>query len=192
MSPLRELRMFVSAKASEYAHDEIRSYVAEHAEDLAAAFGVTEERLLGAVAGIENEILAEKILGQIKHTQRKAREARAQAKADAAQSSVGKVNAQWDGDHATLNMPALLAILTKRGALLAFRSEDGFEVAVPMDPLLGLAKLRKAYLTGYVDSNGLHVRWSGGTGGLNLRPSFDRDAPRVIIALPARASAIAA
>jgi hypothetical protein len=191
MSPLRELTLFVTAKASEYAHDEIRAYVTDHAEVLAAAFGVTEERLLGAVAGIENEILAEKILGQIKHTQRKAREARAQAKADAAQSSAGKVNAQWDGDHATLNMPALLAILTKRGALLAFRCE-GFEVAVPMAPLVGLAKLKKPNLTGYVDKKGLHVRWHDGTGGLNLRPSFNRDAPRVIIALPARTSALAA
>lgn len=142
MNPLRELRMFVTAKASEYAHDEIRAYVTDHAEVLAAAFGVTEERLLGAVAGIENESLAEKILGQIKHTESKAREARAKAKADAAQSSAGKVNAEWHGDHATLNVAALLSVLTKRGSLLALRCE-GFEIAVPMAPLIGLARLKK-------------------------------------------------
>jgi len=189
MNPLRELRMFVNAKASEYDYLEIREYVTENAVSLAQVFEVTEDRLIEAVAKVEDQKLVAALLGQIKTTEGKVRAKKADGKASAAQLNAESLaGAYWEDSRVNLNMRALMSSsLTKRDSLLVFRCES-FEVAIPMAPLIGLAKFMKRDVAGFVDVEGLHVRWNGGKGGLNLRSQPDPDAARIIIQLPARSS----
>jgi len=60
-------------------------------------------------------------------------------------------------------------------------------------PLLDLAKIHRVRddLSGFVDADGLHLRWGKG-GGLNLRPQQDADASKIILRMPAPASTVAA
>jgi hypothetical protein len=86
---------------------------------------------------------------------------------------------------------AVSSALRRRDGLLVFKSEGAFTVGVYMAPLLGLAKVQRvrADLTGFVDRDGLHLRWR--SGGLNLYPQDDSRAAKVVLNLSPR-TAVAA
>ena len=101
---------------------------------------------------------------------------------------------RWQGETAHVDMISLLSsVLTRRQDALVFTSDD-FTVTVSQAALLDLAKLARvrADLTGFVDAEGLHLRWS--TGALNLRSQqvTPRKTVRIVVSLPARVAAAAA
>ena len=113
----------------------------------------------------------------------------AQGSAEAQASAV-----VWRGEQAHIDMASLFAsALTRRDDMLVFAFDDDTTVAVHQAPLLDLAKIARVRddLSGWVDRDGLHLRW-GRAGGLNLRPQHDADARKVILRLPAKAAARAA
>jgi hypothetical protein len=197
MKALRDLRRFILCKSAEGAHAEVRAYVTENLDTLARAFHVPVETLMNAVEGerdggsvctklLETLRQSEAIL---RHDRRERRMRAAQASAEALASAV-----VWRGERAYVDMPSLLAsALTRRDDMLAFAFDDDTTVAVYQSPLLDLAKIARVRddLSGWVDRDGLHLRW-GRAGGLNLRPQEDADARKVMLCLTAKAAARAA
>jgi|CZKU01.1.fsa_nt_gi hypothetical protein len=197
MKTLRDLRRFILAKSAEGNHAEVRAYLVDNLDAVARAFHVSAETIISAVESERDDAaLVCKLLETLRRTealvrkcQRENRRRSAQASADALSTVV-----QWKGERAHVDLPSLFAsALTRRDDLLVFTCE-AFTVAVHMAPLLDLARIHRVRddLSGWVDAQGLHLRWGRG-GGLNLRPQEDPDAVRVILHLPpCKATVIAA
>lgn len=193
MKALRDLRKFIIAKSNAVEQSEIREYVAEHLFDLARAFCVSTETIIRALDNVPDDVaLAVRMLETIRKTEALQRDIKKTGRATAAQASADALASmvKWHGEEAHLDMVSLLSsCLTKRNDLIVFTT-DSFTVGIYMSPLFDLAKLKKRDLTAFVDARGLHIRWP--SGGLNLRPQVDAHADRIVMALPARASAVAA
>jgi hypothetical protein len=196
MKALRDLRKFVLIKSAEGNHAEIRAYVSENVDHVAQAFHVPPETIMNALEQVRDDSdLAARMLETIRRAEDRLRDHRKQARAEDAQKSadVLATAVQWQGAQAHLDLPSLVAsALTRRQDLIVFTCE-AFTIAVHMAPLLDLAKIHRVRddLSGFVDADGLHLRW-GKRGGLNLRPQQDADASKIILSLPAPASVIAA
>lgn len=195
MKALRDLRRFILAKCNCEEQHEIREYVNGNIYELARDFCVTTGTIVTALENVRDDAaLAVKLLETIRRAEAMQREARKITRAKAAQATADALvsMAKWDNEKAYLDMVSLLAsALTKRNDLMLFTS-DSFTVGIYMAPLFDLAKLRKRDLTGFVDAEGLHLRWAGGKGGLNLKPQVDADADRIILSLPPRVRSVAA
>ena len=181
-SAISALRRFVNASTE--TPSEIRLYVRENVMELATAFGVTPETILGRIDGVSDDTaLAPLLLKNIRNAEATKRAAKRDARATAAQAAADAVAVRttWDGDRASLNIQALLASsLTKRGDLLVFTCDD-FTAAISQASLLDFVRLRRRDLGGFVDAQGLHIRWK--TGGLNLRSQVDPSADRIVLSL---------
>ena len=190
-SALTALRRFIHANTE--TPEEICLYVREQVTELATAFGVTAETILARVDGTTDDAaLAALLLKNIRNAEASKRALKRDARARDAQAAAEAlaVSTTWDGDRASVNIQALLASsLTKRGDLLVFAWED-FTVAIPQASLLDLARLRRRDLSGFVDAQGLHIRWK--TGGLNLRSQVDPSADRIVLSLSRKLVASAA
>lgn len=196
MKALRDLRRFILIKCAEGNHTEIRSYITDNLDAVARAFHVPADTIMGALESVHDDAaLASKFLETTQRAEallrqeRQANRARsAQASADALASAV-----VWQGEKAFIDMPSLLSsALTRRQDLLVFTC-DAFTVSVRMDPLLDLMRVSRvrADLSGWVDKDGVHLRW-GRAGGLNLRTQRDADASKVVVNLPPNKAAVAA
>ncbi len=196
MKNLTEFRRFIRIQTADGNYSEIRSYVAENSEAIAQLLHVGVETLMTAVDKVSDDAsLAKKLLGTIAETRGRERDSHAETRTRAAQaaSDVIASAARWDGNRAHVDMRALLAsAATSRNALLVFAC-DAFTVGVYVGPLVDLAKIRRVRndLSGWVDAEGLHVRWGRG-GGLNLRPRQDRNATTVVLRLSPKSSVVAA
>ena len=181
-SALTGLRRFINATTE--TPEEIRLYVRENVAELASAFGDTAETILARVDGTTDDAaLAALLLKNIRNAEANKRAIKRDARATAAQAAADALAAAvtWDGDRARVNIQALLASsLTKRGDLLVFTCDD-FTAAIPQASLLDLVRLRRRDLSGFVDAQGLHIRWK--TGGLNLRSQVDPSADRIVLSL---------
>jgi hypothetical protein len=193
MRALIDLRRFINAKNTDEERAEIREYLLANAMELSAAFGVSLRSFQQAVGRVDDDQeLSRRVLDNISTTTKQGRHQRQQTRAKVAQQSAGILGAVaiWSDDRAELDVPSLLAcVLTRPNDMLVFVS-DTFVVGVRMGHLFTLRKLRRRDLTGWVDANGLHIRWT--TGGLNLRPSTEPHATRVILPLAARSATVAA
>lgn len=196
MKALRDLRRFVLVKSAEGNQSEIRLYVTQNLQRLSSAFHVKPQTLLTATASIKDDgALACKLLETIMRAEGIIRQQRKESRALAAQASATALAScvQWDGERALIDMPSLVSsALTRRNDLLVFTCEGEFTVGVYMAPLLDLAKIARARddLSGFVDRDGLHLRWR--TGGLNLFPQQDAKAERIVVQLPPMPAVIAA
>jgi hypothetical protein len=193
MKVLRDLRRFILTKSAEGNHAEVRSYITENIDAVACAFHVPAETIMGALESVPDDAaLAAKFLettqraeALLRQHSRDIRARSAQASAEALASAV-----QWQGDRAHVDVPSLFSsALTRRDDLLVFTC-DAFTVSVYMAPLLDLARLQRVRedVSGWVDKDGLHLRWGRGGGGLNLRPQQDPDAAKVVLSLPPKAA----
>jgi hypothetical protein len=197
MKTLRDLRRFILAKSTEGNQAEIRAHVSDNLDAVASAFHVSAETIVGALESVyDDAALATQLLETIRRAEVVLREHRRDSRTRSAQASAEALATavQWQGDRAHVDMPSLFAsALTRRDDLLVFTCEDVFTVGVYMAPLLDLAKIHRVQggVSGWVDAEGLHLRW-GRAGGLHLRPQEDADAAKVILALPSPASVIAA
>lgn len=197
MKALRDLRKFILFKSAEGAQAEVRAYVIQNIDSLAKAFCVPATTIMDAVEGVHDDnALACKMLETImraEHIQRKTRRDRRARSAQTSADVLAKT-VRWEGERAIIDMPSLLSsALTRRDDLFVFLGED-FSVAISQAPLLDLAKLQRARvdLTGFVDREGLHLRWK--TGGLNLLPQRETSlkADRIIFCLPPMRAIVAA
>lgn len=193
MKALRDLRKFIIAKSNSEEQHEIRDYVAENLYELARAFCVSTGTIITALDNVPDDAaLAVRMLETIRKAEAVQRDVKKKGRATAAQASADALASMvsWKGEEAHLDMVSLLSsCLTKRNDLLVFTC-DSFTVGIYMSPLFDLARLKKKDLAAFVDASGLHIRWP--RGGLNLRPQVDAHADRIVMALPARASAVAA
>lgn len=193
MRALIDLRRFIDAKNTDEERAEIREYLLENAVELSLAFGVSLRSFQHAICRVhDDEELSRRVLDNIRTTSKHGRRERHESRAKAAQQSAGILGAVavWNEERAELDVPSLLAsVLTRPNDMLVFVS-DTFVVAVRMAHLFTLRKLRRRDPTGWVAASGLHIRWS--TGGLNLRPSTDPHATKVIVPLAARSAIVAA
>jgi hypothetical protein len=194
MKALRDLRRFILVKCAEGNEHEVRSYVREKIDKLAVTFRVPANVILGAMDGMKDDrALATRLLETIIRAETLLRRNRAEERARRAQESATILasTAIWVGERAHLDMASLFSsALTKRNDLLVF-SCDRFTVGICQAHLLDLSRIARvrAELTGYVDSQGLHLKWR--TGRLNLHPRVDPKAFKIIVSLPP-VSAIAA
>jgi hypothetical protein len=192
---LRDLRKFILIKCSEGAHSDVRSFIIDNLDSLALAFKVSAETIMTAVVNVPDDtVLASRMVETVQAAERKLKTEKRRGRAQAAQESANILASavEWFGDRAYLDLPSIFAsVLTRRDDLLSFTC-DTFSVSVYMGPLLDLSRIARTRvdLTGYVDAEGLHLRWV--SGGLNLRPQEDRDAQHIVMALRARATPIAA
>jgi hypothetical protein len=193
MKELRDLRRFIRAKCNCEEQGEIREYVQENIYELARDFCVTTGTIITALDNVKDDAaLAARLLETIRRAESIQRDQRKRNRAKAAQASADALASmvRWQGDMAHLDMVSFLcSALTKRNDFLVFTCAS-FTTAVYMAPLFDIAKLRKRDLTGYVDAEGLHLRWK--TGWLNLRPQVDVEADRIVVALPPRVRTAAA
>ena len=195
MKALRDLRRFILAKCNSEEQHEIREYVHENIYELARDFCVATGTIVTALENVQDDAaLAVRLLETIRRAEAMQRDTRKVARTKAAQASADALASmvKWDAEKERAHLDVVTLIssaLTKRNDLILFTS-DRFTVGIYMAPLFDLAKLRKRDLTGFVDAEGLHIRWR--TGGLNLRPQTDSDADRVVLSLPAQTRVIAA
>lgn len=193
MRALRDLRKFIIAKSNAEEQHEVRLYVKENIHELARAFCVSTGTIIAALDNVRDDAsLCVRMLETIRKTEALQRDIKKKGRATAAQASADALASmvKWHGAEAHLDIVSLLSsCLTKRNDLIVFASDE-FSVGVFMSPLFDLARLRKKHLTAFVDAKGLHIRWP--SGGLNLRPQVDAHADRIVMALPARSSAVAA
>ena len=197
MKALRDLRRFILCKSAEGAHAEVRCYVVENLDALARAFHVPADTIMSAVEGERDDsALCTKLLETLRRSEAILRDDRRERRMRAAQASAEALASAvlWKGDQAHIDMASLFAsALTRRDDMLVFAFDDDGTVAIYQAPLLDLAKIARVRddLSGWVDRQGLHLRW-GKAGGINLRPQEDADARKVIVRLPAKAAARAA
>lgn len=149
-------------------------YLAEHSEGLAPRLRVEVEELRAIAALPEQEAArrVQALLAQHANSLAQIHEATVQeVVAEAVQRFA--TTAAWRDSMAIIDVGLLL------GALLADSSRQYICVksgafAVPMlrSKLVAVAKvlLHHRDLTGWIDAEGLHLRWHGGRGGLNLYP----------------------
>lgn len=193
MRALRELRRFILVKSAEGNESEIRCYIIEHVESLARSFHVPVRVIIDAVQGVkEDHSLATKFLETIVRAEGLLRQKRKEDRGRSAQASAEAIGsmAEWDGSRAKVDILSLLSsALTRRNDLMVF-AFDGGSIGVHQSVLFDLAKLKRADLSAFVDSDGLHVRWR--TGGLNLYPQSDPRAEKVVVPLPAMPVVVAA
>ncbi len=186
MNALTALRKFIVVNRDPENVAEIRSYIEEHVVELAEEVGVSSETIINALATVSDDsVLATKMLDAVKKAEANQRVNKKEGRAKTAQAAADRVasRAVFDGDRVQLDLPALLSsALTKRQDLLVFTTPD-FSVAVFQAPLLDLAKVKLRGVTGFVDAEGLHVRWRSGRGGLNLRSKTDAHAGRIVVSL---------
>lgn len=186
MKILREFRRFILIKSVQGRHADIRSHVFDHIAKLALGFHVSPQTIVDAVDGTsDDQTLALRLLETTLRAEDLLRQQREEDRTKAAQRSANLLAAttQWKGDRAHIDMPYLLSSLTRRHDLLLFIA-DQFTVSVSMALLLDLAKTARvrADLTGFVDAEGLHLRWE--TGGLDLRSQSDPKANMIVVCLP--------
>ena len=184
LSARTALRRFIQVNTE--TPDEVRGYVRENVVELARDFGVTEDTITTAIAGVSDDAaLAVRLLGTLRSAEatlrankRKGRAAAAQVAANALASTT-----TFEDGRAQLDiLPLLATVLTKRADLLVFTCDD-FTVDVHQGPLFDIARLKRRDLTAFVDAEGLHLRWRGGRGGLNLRSHADPHADRIVLNL---------
>lgn len=165
MTPLDHLRRYIESD-----HDDpsdVRKYALEHRVEFAGAFGVDVDKYVKEIDGVGDEPeLARRLLLTAKNRQAKVRAERAAERSVESQLAADALTASshWKGGHAILDLPAVVRLSTRGHDLLVFRGE-GVEIAVYARPLIEISKIKRG-LTGWVDADGLHVRWA--TGGLNL------------------------
>lgn len=195
MKALRDLRKFILAKCNSEEQHEIREYVRDNIHEIARAFCVTTSTIEAALENVPDDAaFSVRMLETIRKAEALLRDTKKTARSTAAQASADALAsmARWNGEMAHVDIMSLLSsVLTKRNDLLVFTCES-FTVGVYMSPLYDLAKLKKRDLTAFVDAKGVHIRWAGGKGGLNLFPQIDRDADRIVMSLPPRVPAVAA
>lgn len=197
MKALRDLRKFILLKSAEGNQAEVHAYVIQNIDSLAKAFCVPATTIMDCVQGVhDHNALACKLLETIMRAEYVLRKTRRDNRARSAQTSADVLakTVRWEGERAILDMPSLLSsALTRRDDLFVFLGED-FSVAISQAPLLDLAKLQRvrADLTGFVDREGLHLRWK--TGGLNLLPQRETSlkADRILFCLPPMRATVAA
>lgn len=195
MKTLRDLRKFILAKSNADEQHEIREYVRDNIHEIARAFCVTTGTIETALENVpDDRALSVRVLETIRQAEALLRDTKKKGRATAAQASADALAsmAVWKGETVHVDIMSLLSsVLTKRTDLLVFTCE-AFTTSVYMSPLYDLAKLRKRDLTAFVDAKGVHIRWAGGKGGLNLCSQIDREADRIVMSLPARVRAEAA
>jgi hypothetical protein len=195
MKELRDLRRFVLAKSAEGSHAEVRSHIVENVHSLARAFRVSVDTLTNAVESEKDDgVLCSKLLETLRRSEAVLRDAHRSSRLHTAQASANVLASAvtWKDDKAYIDIPSVFAsTLTRRDDLLVFTCE-AFTVAVYQAPLLDLAKIARVRkdVSGWVDRDGLHLRW-GHAGAINLRPQQDPEAAKVVVTLP-KAAAIAA
>lgn len=195
MKILREFRRFMLIKCAEGHHAEIRSYVFDNVAKLALGFHVPPQAIVEAVEGISDDrTLATRLIETTIRAEALLRQQREENRSRAAQQSADVLAAatQWKGSRAHLDMMSLLSsALTRRNDMLLFTC-DQFTLAISMAPLLDLAKIARvrADLTGFIDADGLHLRWK--TGGLHLYAQADARAAKIMVHLPPAPADVAA
>ena len=195
MKTLREFRRFILIKSAEGHHSEIRAYVFDNLNKLSLGFEVPPQVIVEAVESIsDDQILAARLLETSIRAEAALRKTRQENRAHAAQQSADVLAAatQWKGDRAHVDMLSLLSsVLTRRNDMLLFIG-DQFTVGIPMAPLLDLVKIARirADLTGFVDADGLHLRWR--TGGLHLRSQSEPKAAKIMVHLPPTPASVVA
>jgi hypothetical protein len=156
------------------AHD-LGRYLAEHAERLAPRLKVEVEELR-AIAVLPDQEAAPRVkelLMRRDHARAQHHEAALQeAVAGAAQRLAS--TAVWKGPAAVLDVRLLLGELLADPSRKYIGFEGGpFDVHLLRSKLVEVARvlpLQYSDLIGWVDPSGLHFRWHGGRGGLNLFP----------------------
>jgi hypothetical protein len=197
MNVLRDLRRFILCKSAEGNHAEVRAYIVENLDALAKALCVPTDTIMTALEGEHDDgALCTKLLETLRRSDAILRDDRRERRMRTAQASANTLASAviWKGERACLDMPSLFAsALTRRDDMLVFAFDDRTTVAVYQAPLLDLAQIARvrADLSGWVDRDGLHLRW-GRAGGLNLRPQHDANARQVILRLSSKAAARAA
>lgn len=195
MKALRDLKRFILIKCAEGNQAEVRAYVTDNLDTIAYAFQVPAETIMSALESVHDDrALAEKFLETIMRAEDLLRKARRERRTKGAQESASVLasSVKWNGDKAIVDMPSLLSsVLTRRQDMLVFTCDE-FTVSVHMAALLDLSKIARvrADLTGFVDHDGIHLRWK--SGGLNLRSQVDPKAEKIFLHLPPRVPAVAA
>lgn len=171
--PLRQLARL--ARVADPGGRNIGPYLKQHAAALARALDVPELDLLAA-AREPDEILAPKVqlaLRRLQDARHAARSGQDTARVVESARQL-ELRAQWQAG-AVLLEPALLLgdlLADQQRAHVLFALHDGTAVAVQRRDLAACARVvgRRGDLTTFVDAAGLHLRWSGGRGGLNWYP----------------------
>lgn len=153
--------------------DELRAYMTENAAEVAGVLEIEVSVVTGALERIVGDTaLARAVQKQITAVRDGNRGAKVAARLLAAQSSADALSTVSsvppNGERIDLDVPSLFAsCLTGPKDLLVFMT-DVLRVTIPMGLLLQVGKLDLPGLTGWVDGEGLHLRY-GGRGGYNFR-----------------------
>jgi hypothetical protein len=176
----------------------------DHGDELAVLLGVPAASLRAAEHLPDDELAphVEVLLGRLDGERRSVRRVSAEETSRAAAARLART-ATWRGDVVLLDVDVLLGALlaNAKPKYIAFDAADVFDVAVLR---VRLADARRVLvgasfsdLCVNVDEAGLHVRWNGGRGGLDLRSTYvtpiERDRVlRVVLDRPRHAPLVAA
>jgi hypothetical protein len=185
---------FIGACESLEKRATVRTYAFDNADAIALALGVSPATFREALMLVDDadELIAH-LRTAIERHRTKSRARRNAEMISRAQSSATILAgvSHWEMDRVHFDLMSVLgSCVTNPRDLLVFAGEE-FEVAIPMRILIGLDRLGRLDLRGFVSPLGFHVRW-GERGSLNFASKLDPWAVRIVFALPARMSSAAA
>lgn len=142
-----------------------------------------------------NGLLAKRLLDTVKDRSEKLREERKGSALETAQAAADELSANVRLDYAygqhEMHVPIAqilkLALTSGKSDLFEFRWSmlPNEVIRIPQSTLRQIKALRKKDLEAWVTAKGLHVRWNGRRGGLNLRPYEARVTVEPTVALVA-------
>jgi hypothetical protein len=170
--PVRELALLV--RAPEPGTTNLGEFVADHASELAQVLDM-DARWLEAVRATDDE----DVVARVRQFLGRARDQHVQQDLDrrrqhslAAAERLG-ATARWTDLGVELDVDVLLGELLadRTRKWVAFTMDQGVATIVPRHLIAATVPLRRIHLdlAGWIDPQGLHLRWKGGRGGYNWR-----------------------
>jgi hypothetical protein len=164
-------------------------FFVEHAEGLAPLLGLNPGQVM-AMAHLEDRFLTAQLepflVAQLEARQQEGR-SRKEDEARQAALQLG-VQVRWEGERAFLDLGLLLGEVVSTSAAFVVFAGDSFEVPFSRRKLMEVRSVF-AHRTGvvlFVDEKGLHLRWRGGRGQLNLLPQFLPRHETSVLVIPLR------
>jgi hypothetical protein len=171
MITLSKLRRFAAMSTGE----EVRDYMTDNAEEIAALFDVGAYSLVESVKQTPIDRLPRIMVLQCKTWEKRARQDKARTRSEKsakAAAALGETARAYQTD-VVLDLQHLMSRELLDGVeVLVFTFEpwhSGF--AVDATRLLALSRLKELDVA-YINNEGLHLRWAGGRGGMNLRQTL--------------------
>lgn len=171
--PARELALLL--RAPEPGACNVGSFVASHAKTLSPLLGIAEPKL-AAVHSVPDERLVPDLQARLRELREAERAHAVERGTSLAVQAAARLahTARWLDDRVVVDTRVLLGdLLAARDTkYLRFELDGGADVVIARSSLANCRMLERTFLdvAGWIDGDGVHLRWRAGRGGINWKP----------------------